>query len=284
MRRRCFVFLLLTACAWGQAQAPLNNFRFSIVGDRTGSAVPAVYEQVWREIDRLHPDFVINVGDTIEGRRDEFAEAQWKSVRAFHDRYKQYPFYMAPGNHDVWSAISAKIFERESGHPPFHSFNYQNAHFVVLDNSRTLDLGLDQLQFLEADLKANRERDPKFVFFHQPFWLTFLRFESGEFPLHRLAREYGVGFVFSGHLHFFQRLTRDGITYIQMGSSGAKIGPQFSAGAFYQHALVQVKGAEARVTIKELDPPYGEGRSFAAEDWDEHGPRFRPEDLPRQVK
>ena len=277
---RPLVLLILALCARAQAPGPANDFRFSIIGDRTGSAASGVYEQVWREVDGLHPAFVINVGDTIEGVDDETAEAQWKPIRAFLARYSRYPFYYVAGNHDVWSAFSKKVFERETGRPTYYSFNYQDAHFVVLDNSRGLDLGLDQLQFLEADLKANRERHPKFVFFHRSFWLIFLKAQSGEFPLHRLAREYGVDYVITGHGHFFARMVRDGVAYMQMGSSGAKMTPDFAQGVFYQHASVEVRGAGARIRIKELDAPFGKGRSFAAEDWDGNGPRFRPEDLP----
>ena len=50
---------------------PENNFHFSIIGDRTGGANPEIYDRVWREVDLLHPDFVVNVGDTIEGGNDQ---------------------------------------------------------------------------------------------------------------------------------------------------------------------------------------------------------------------
>jgi len=260
MLRRRWVLLLLTALGL-PAQTPVNNFRFSIIGDRTGSAVPAVYEQVWREVDRLRPDFVLNVGDTIQGRSDATVEAEWQALRPLFHRYRRYPLYFVAGNHDIWSPFSAKIFERETGRPPSYSFRFQNAHFTVLDNSQTADLELKQLEFLESELKANRSRDPKFVFFHKPFWIPFLQFQSGEFPLHRLAREYGVRYVVSGHLHFLLKMERDGVTYLQMGSSGAKIEPDFEKRAFYQHALVEVRGGEVRITVHELGPPYGEGRS-----------------------
>ena len=213
------------------------------------------------------------------------SKANGSTIRAFLAPYRQYPFYYVAGNHDIWSAFSRKVFERETGRPATYSFNYQDAHFVVLDNSGSLDLGLDQLKFLEADLKANRQRRPKFVFFHQSFWLVFLKLQSGEFPLHRLAREYGVDYVITGHGHFFARIVRDGIAYMQMGSSGAKIAPEFAQGVFYQHASVEVRGAAARIRIKELDAPFGKGRSFTAEDWDaQQWRRAVPshEDLPGQ--
>jgi len=255
--------LLAALAVWGFGAD--NAFRFSIVGDRTGGADQAVYAQAWSEIDRLRPDFVINVGDTIQGTEDRTAEAEWKEIRGFLARYKRYPFYFVAGNHDIWSDYSRKLFERETGRPPTYSFDYQNAHFVVLDNSRVFDLGLDQLRFLEEDLKQNRQRQPKFIFFHQPFWLVFLKFQSGEFPLHRIAKEYGAGFVISGHGHQFLRMERDGITYLEVGSSGARIKESFTQGLFYQHIWAEVKGTEVRFTVKELGAPFGKGRSFTAE-------------------
>ncbi len=272
--------LLLALHFAALAAGPANDFRFSILGDRTGTPDQKVYAQAWAEINRLRPDFVINVGDTIEGGADETAQAEWRTIRDFLNQYRRFPFYYVAGNHDVWSAFSRKLFEKETGRPTFYSFNYQNAHFVVLDNSQTLDLTLDQLQYLERDLQQNRQRSPKFVFFHQSFWIVFLKFQSGAFPLHRLAREYGVNYVVTGHGHFLFRMARDGVNYVQAGSSGAKLRPSFADGAFYHHLLVQVKGSEVRVTVKELDPPYGNGRSFNLEDWEGSKPKFNPDSLP----
>jgi hypothetical protein len=56
-------------------------------------------------------------------------------------------------------------------------------------------------------------------------------------------------------------MERDGVMYLQMGSSGARIEPDFDKGAFYQYALVEVRGGEVRITVHELGPPYGQGRS-----------------------
>src|ERR1700689_5924010 len=119
--------------AWSQ---PGNDFRFCILGDRTGDAQPGVYERVWRDVDSLHPDFVINVGDTIQGGNDATAEAEWDVLRPLWERYK-YPFYFPPGNHDIWSAQSRKIYEKETRHPASYGFDFENAHFTVLDNSQT---------------------------------------------------------------------------------------------------------------------------------------------------
>jgi len=292
MRRRdrrwlvgCLVLLLFVGVISTRAVTePKNDFRFSVMGDRTGGATPEIYGRVWREIDLLHPDFVINVGDTIEGHNDSTTESEWRDLRPLWERYKHYPLYFTPGNHDIWSDASRDIYQRETARPPYYSFNYQDAHFTVLDNSRTQALSDEQVKFLEEDLKANQDRRPKFVFFHKPYWIVLLKLQASEFPLHELARRYGVSHIISGHGHQFVRLVRDGIVYMEVGSSGGSIqrglrrGLGFSEGFFYHHVWGRVKGSKVEFSVKELDGPAGKGRMFRAEEWDENGPKFGSED------
>ena len=260
MRVRVAAAVVLLAW-WAANSAPSNDFRFSILGDRTGEAQPGVYEQVWKEVDRLHPDFVINVGDVIQGGNDATMDQEWRSVQAVWQRYR-YPLYFTPGNHDVWSTGSAKTYEKVTGRPLSYAFDYQGAHFTVLDNSRTDNLSDDQMKFLEQDLAAHRDRNPKFVFFHRPnVWLIPLKFQS-DFPLHHVLREYHVTAVFSGHTHQFVHLEKDGIEYVCVGSSGGHLrGTGFAAGWFYQHVFAVIKGSGVDLTVKEIDPPLGEGRT-----------------------
>lgn len=265
--------------AFAATFAPASDFRFSILGDRTGGANPAVYQEVWREIDGLHPDFVINVGDVIEGGDDATAAAEWQAVRTVWQPYG-YPRFFTPGNHDIWSQASRRIYEDETGRPAPYSFNFRNAHFIVLDNSSGPVLSAGQMRFLEDDLKANRGRAPKFVFFHEPFWIVPLKLGSGEFPLHSLACKYGVAFVVSGHGHELVSMERDGVKYVEVGSSGASLrrgtdrGEGFEQGWFYQHLLVEVSGSKAQVTIHEVAGPFGRGRSLRLEDWNRKRPKM----------
>ncbi|MEN6608525.1 MAG: metallophosphoesterase [Bryobacteraceae bacterium] len=268
------------------ASKPRNDFHFAIVGDRGGTPAPQVYGRAWREVSMLAPDFAINVGDSITGGpgKDNAAESMWAGLRPLLRRYSAFPFYFTPGNHDIWSDLSKKLYERETGRPPFYSFNFQDAHFTVLDTSRTDALGEDQIKFLENDLRKNRNRDPKFIFFHKPYWIALLKLQSGDFPLHKLARQYGVDYVVSGHGHRYLRMERDGIVYTEIGSSGAVMGKAalakdaFQNGKFFHFAWVRVKGDAVSITIKELEPPSGSGRMFRAEEWNDQGPRFDPAD------
>ena len=92
-----------------------DSFRFVVLGDRTGEAQPGVYEQVWSEASKENPAFVLSVGDTIEGLRDETADAEWRQVEQLLKPFQRYPLYLAPGNHDVWSQASERAFRQRAG-------------------------------------------------------------------------------------------------------------------------------------------------------------------------
>ena len=273
-----WIAAVLLACCGGVAAytEPPNDFHFSIVGDRTGGASPGIYERVWREVEALHPAFVINAGDTIEGGDDSRAEQEWLALRPLWGRAS---IYFTPGNHDVFSEASRKIYEQQTKRPTFYSFDYQRAHFTVLDNSSSDELSESQLEFLRRDLEKNSEKSPKFIFFHRPFWIPYVMFKSGDFPLHRIAKKYGVTCVINGHLHQFLHMKHDGITYMVVGSSGGsigrglKVGQGFREGWFFQHISAKVTGARVQFTVKELDGPEGRGRSFNADEWDRTGPK-----------
>ncbi len=263
---------------------PKNDFRFAIVGDRTGGAQPQIYGRVWREIDLFHPEFVINVGDTIQGRNHKDGltpEEQWIALRPLWARYAHYSLYFTPGNHDVWSTESRELYQQETRQKLFYSFDYQDAHFTVLDSTEeeTKRLSQAQLDFLTADLEANQDKKPKFVFFHHPYWIGEFA-ANRDFRLHEIARRYGVDCVISGHGHRFVRRVEDGIAYMEVGSSGGQMtgnlerGLGFQDGIFYHWIWGHVKGRKVSLTVKEIGGQFGEGRMFDAAKWDENGPSF----------
>ena len=86
-------------------------------------------------------------------------------------------------------------------------------------------------------------------------------------------------YVISGHGHQLIRMERDGVTYIEVGSSGGhlrgKSGPEaFAQGWFYHFLWGRVEGGRVSLTVKELSPPAGQGRMFPIEKWGEPGPLF----------
>jgi hypothetical protein len=254
---------LIALCAAAHAQ------RFVILGDRTGSAQPGVYEQAWREIAAEKPEFVLTVGDLIEGLEDAKTAAQWEEVGRLHKPYAAIPLYLTPGNHDIWSDLSEQLFRKHSGRPPHYGFDRGAAHFTVLDNSRSDELTEAETAFLEADLKANAARPVKFIVSHRPSWIMSVALRNPEFPLHKLARQYGVKQVIAGHIHQMLRLELEGVEYLSLPSAGGHLraSGQYRDGWFFGYTVVEVKDGAAVFTMHELKAPHGEGRVTAAREW-----------------
>jgi 3',5'-cyclic-AMP phosphodiesterase len=246
------------------------DFSFAIIGDRTGGAVPGVYEQAWRETAADHPDFVVSVGDTVEGGNDLTLDAEWRSAMQILVPYRRhYRIYFTPGNHDVWSIASAQAFERYTKCPLHYSFDYKQAHFTMLDNSRSDSMPAAELMYLEKDLQAHKKQPLKFIFSHRPSWILQVVLANPDFPLHQLAKRYRVQYIIAGHIHQMLHFELEGITYLSMASSGGHLRDtkQYEKGWFFEHTLVTVKGSSANFEIKELGQPFGQSRVTKPSDW-----------------
>jgi 3',5'-cyclic-AMP phosphodiesterase len=255
--------LLLTA-----AVPEPDSFRFVILGDRTGETQPGVYERVREEAEAEHPVFALSVGDTIQGLNDSTAEAEWLAVGK-----SRFPLYLAPGNHDIWSRRSEDLFQKYSGHALHYSFDYAQAHFTILDNSRSDQLSEAELAFLEGDLEQHRDRPLKFIVSHRPSWLLNAIVGDPNFRLHRIAKKYGARYVIAGHVHEMLHAELEGIDYISMVSAGGHLraSGKYDDGWFFGYAVVDVHAKAAEFRIHELGAPYGEGRSSALKDWGKAG-------------
>jgi 3',5'-cyclic-AMP phosphodiesterase len=261
--------LLLIAASLCPALLFAQDFRFVLLGDRTGEAQPGVYEQVWKQIASEKPPFVVSCGDSIEGMDDATAEKEWRQFLQERKPFSGYPLYLAPGNHDVWSATSERLYEQYSGHPLHYSFDYGNAHFTMLDNSRSDQLPAGELTFLESDLKAHTAQPVKFILSHRPFWLLDVAMRNPDFPLRRLAKQYGVQYVIAGHVHQMLHLELDGVTYISLPSAGGhlRLSGAYEDGWFFGYILVTIQGNNAGFQIKEVTSPRGQSRISKLADW-----------------
>jgi predicted phosphodiesterase len=263
------VVLLALGGAGIAAFKPADDFAFALLGDRTGEEVEGVYEEAWRETNLDHPAFVITVGDTIQGGNDRGVETEWEEAEAVLGPYRRYKILFTPGNHDVWSASSARAYVEHSKRPLHYGFDFKQVHITVLDNSRTDDISSDELEFLKKDLEAHQNQPVKFIFSHRPSWILQVVLGNPAFPLHQLAARYHVQYVIAGHIHQMLRFELDGVTYVSMASSGGHLreNKTYERGWFFQHTLARVRGNQVDLEIKELERPYGKGRVTVPSDW-----------------
>jgi len=263
----------LLAALFALTAAPPEPFHFVLLGDRTGEAVPGVYERVWQDAAARNPVFVLSVGDTIQGLNEATADGEWQKAEEILLPYRKFPLYLTPGNHDIWSAASERLFRKYAGHPPHYSFDYQQAHFTILDNSRSEQLSADELQFLEKDLQGHAAQPVKFIVSHRPSWLIDAAFLNPRFPLQQLANRYGARYVVAGHVHQMLHMDLEGVAYMSLPSAGAHLraSGQYDDGWFFGHTLVEVRGASVSFQIEEVKPPYGRGRISNLQDWGKLG-------------
>jgi hypothetical protein len=222
---------------------PKDEFRFVMVGDRTGGRVPGKMPQAFREINYLYPDFVISVGDLIDGPGPtaEKINQFWKE---FDDEVAllKSPFVYVPGNHDVWNATSKGIYEEKYG-PTYRSFDYRGLHFITLDTEEFDEAGkkfdrIDgkQLEWLKEDIARNRDAKAILVLMHKPVWLS-----GGLAKAEEVWKGLPV-YVFAGHVHRYSYQVIDGIPHIILGAvAGGMSESGDSIGRFRHYMLVTVR-------------------------------------------
>jgi len=111
------------------------EFQFVVIGDRTGGAnVQETFKLAVGQLNLLQPEFVINVGDIIEGYSDDKAElnAEWDEVDAMLGELKM-PFFRTVGNHDIANEVAKEVWLERHGATRY-AFVYKDTLFVVLDS------------------------------------------------------------------------------------------------------------------------------------------------------
>ncbi len=264
--RRLWAPLLIAAAvfaALAQNTTP-PAFHFILLGDRTGEAQPGIWEQVWKQAAATTPAFVLGAGDTIQGGNDATADAEWRGAKSTLAPYARIPLYLAPGNHDIWSPASEKLFEKYTGRPPHYSFDFGQAHFTVLDNSRSDEFSAGEMTFLASDLERHKAQPVKFIVSHRPSWLVAAAMANPNFEIHQLARKYGVQYVIAGHVHQLLRASLEGITYFCAQSAGGHLraSEKYEDGWFFGYTVVTVDGGTVKFQIESLD-----GRVTSLADW-----------------
>src|SRR5262245_53978445 len=144
----------------------LNNdpgaFQFAVVSDRTGGHRAQVFSRAVERLNLLQPEFVLSVGDLIEGYTEDAdkLEAEWKEFDRYVNKLEM-PFFYLPGNHDLSNPTQDKAWKERYGRPYYH-FVYRNVLFLLLSSEErvakdTTRIGPEQLAYARKTLAANRD-------------------------------------------------------------------------------------------------------------------------------
>jgi 3',5'-cyclic AMP phosphodiesterase CpdA len=168
----------------------------------------------------VKPSFMIHTGDiTHLSKVKEFDDADKIISQARLD------VHYVPGEHDVIDD-EAKLYRERYGRGAkgagWYSFDANGVHFVGLVNVVDLkagglgNLGAEQLEWLDADLKGRSASTPIVVFAHIPLWAVYPTWgwgtEDGARALDTLKR-FGSVTVLNGHIHQVMQKVEGNVTF-----------------------------------------------------------------------
>lgn len=86
-------------------------------------------------VNLLQPEFVVSAGDLIEGysEDEEQVRAWWQEIDEYLEQLEM-PFFFVPGNHDLNSDASIKVWrERFGGKRGYYHFVYKDVLFLMVN-------------------------------------------------------------------------------------------------------------------------------------------------------
>jgi Icc protein len=257
------------------APSPTPTFKpltFGVVGDiRTaGPKPPQVAYQILDRLKTDNPKAVILVGDIINaGTTAPVVRDQWNNVNLAIAELAPGVILPTVGNHETNGIASVLPYFTEAfpalpanGPAKYQGMTYSydsgSVHFVSLTSehpTRFHYIG-DQLDWLEQDLKANKQ-PYTFVFSHDPAFpvgphagSSLDAYPKDRDKMWQLFQTYKVTAFICGHEHLYNRSQQGGLTQLVIGTSGSAIYGGYG-GEFYHYGVFNV--AQDGVAVKIYD-------------------------------
>ena len=216
--------------------AGAEKFSFVILPDRTGSERPGVFEEAIKKANMLQPDFILTVGDNIQGATNKNKQSikdlreQWQELANFTAK-SQAPFFYLVGNHDISytrpgfpraNENSKAVWEEFAGKNTYYYFIYKNVLFLCLNimegrDSRPNQVGItDQQAAWAVDvLKKHPNVRWTMVLLHAPSaWISD---SYGKIEKALRNRNYTS---FAGDWHHYIKFQRRGKNHYVLATAG----------------------------------------------------------------
>jgi 3',5'-cyclic AMP phosphodiesterase CpdA len=182
------------------------------------------------------PDFLIHTGDlTHLSKPDEFDTLQQVLTSA-----KAGQVFYVPGEHDMLADDGRQYLQRYgqgTRGQGWFSFDHKGVHFIGLVNVVDLkagglgNLGDEQLDWLEQDVRGRSSSTPIVVFAHIPLWSVYPEWGWGTDDGARalgFLRKFGSVTVLNGHIHQTMQKVEGHVTFHTASSTAF---PQPAPGA-----------------------------------------------------
>ena len=191
-------------------QAPVYNQteRHKLVADRIA----------WEQDIR----FVVNSGDLVSNSSDP---AEWsRFFNSMENLRSMTSYYAIPGNHDTDRLLFRQLF----GTDKTNFFDCGNTRIALLDSTDESSMTLEeQAEWLKSAFGSYK--GAKVAILHYPVYSSDEKHYGGWENIQRILvpafQKSGVRLVFNSHVHAFEQVERDGITYITEARGGAPAYP-----------------------------------------------------------
>ncbi len=232
-----------------------SKLQFAIISDVWGGRRPGIFEDAVEKLSLLQPQFVISVGDLIDGKSYDsiIIASQWDEFDAAI-RPLAMPFFYVPGNHDLGNSVMEQQWIKRMGSPYYH-FIYKNALFLSVNTEDGGHGGIreKQIAYFKKVIEENSQVRWTFLFMHRPVWQGKGDRQEGFEKIEAFlkGRNYTL---FSGHHHTYLRLSKNGNKHFVLGSTGGGSdlrGEKF--GEFDHVTLVTLTTGEPKVVNLKLE-------------------------------
>lgn len=197
-----------------------SKVRFVVLADRTGGEDRGIFKEVVDQMNTLCPDFVVSVGDVIDGyTTDQFyLNNLWSEFDSLTTAIKV-PLYIAPGNHDVSNPWMENQWKKRFG------CTYQAVDvnddlllFLNTDDGGASCISQQQVDYFRHALNEYKKEGWIYLFMHRPLWKY--GDKGGYEKIEELLQHAKNVIVFSGHEHHYVMNNREGRRHYMLSTSG----------------------------------------------------------------
>lgn len=224
------------ACPW--TSEPLINgsqYSFVILADRTGGPRYEVFQKAVGEVNNLSPDFVMTVGDLIDGyvKNVEWSARQWDDLMNAISVLKA-PVFFTGGNHDLSNPMMIDDYKKRFGSTYYH-FHIGEDLFLVLDTEEQggRPVSKEQVSYF-SDVLKDWDGRWIYVFMHSPLWEGDGKGGYEEISSLLKGHDYTV---FSGHVHQYYKEVKDGMEHYILATTGGSSGLRGKAVGEFDHYM-----------------------------------------------
>lgn len=264
----------LATATFRTAAAAGSTFSFAAIGD-FGGASPGETQNA-ANIASGGTSFVQTVGDNIYDSAGDpdpnftttYSDYDARFFKQFDQVVKSQAFFPANGNQEYYgNGEFWNTFPMLGSNHSWYSYDWGNAHFLVLDSELPVDTSSPQYAFAQSDLNAHQSAKWRIVVMQRPPYSSTSNassFKAGQSTLVPLFQNEKVSLVLSGNSHNYERSkplingspAANGITYVVTGGGGnghnafTIAQPSWSAyrnATSYEYAKVTVSPTSIRV-------------------------------------